>query len=117
MANAATGVDFSKSRYRLLPPVRHMNHGPWIVKLMHSRYRWARSGRAASTRLSAVPLGLLGGQRDPVQVLLADVRHLEAEAPVQDDALHAFGTEFSELIVHLVGVELAVQEPERQDPE
>ena len=57
MANAATGVDRWKSRYRLSSPVRHMNQGPVIWKDTHSRYRWARSGLAASTRLSAVPLG------------------------------------------------------------
>ena len=33
-AYIATGDDRSKSRYRLSSPVRNMNHGPVIVKLM-----------------------------------------------------------------------------------
>src|SRR5919109_9106 len=68
-------------------------------------------------RRQAEPVGLVNGQPDPVEVLVAHVRDLQPVAPVQDHPLHALVSQLPELEPHLVRVELAVQEPERQDPE
>src|SRR5204862_156873 len=56
-------------------------------------------------------------QPDPVEIAVAEVRHLQAVAPMQDDAVHALVPELCQLEAHLVRVELAVQEPEREDAE
>src|SRR4029079_9020008 len=62
------------------------------------------------------PLGLLGPEPDALEVRVAGVLHLEPVPAVEDDALHPLVTQLPELEPHLVGVELAVQEPEREDP-
>src|SRR5207245_10557370 len=61
------------------------------------------------------PVRLLHGQRDAVEIGVADVWHLEPETPVEHDALHPLVAQLTELEAHLLGVELAVQEPERED--
>src|SRR3954467_12535355 len=66
--------------------------------------------------LEVQPLALLDREPDAVEVGLAEVRRLEAVAPVQDDPGHALLAQLAQLPAHLVRVELAVKEPEREDP-
>src|SRR3954454_12337635 len=66
--------------------------------------------------LEVQPLALLDREPDAVEVGLAEVRRLEAVATVQDDPGHALLAQLAQLPAHLVRVELAVKEPEREDP-
>src|SRR4051794_40236178 len=67
-------------------------------------------------RLEVQPLALLDREPDAIEGGLADVRRLESVAAVQDDPRHPLLAQLAQLPAHLVGVELAVEEPEREDP-
>src|SRR3954451_17912301 len=64
----------------------------------------------------AEPLCLLDREPDPLEIGVADVGRLQSVAAVEDDPRKLLVAQLAELPAHVVGIDLPVEEPERQDP-
>src|SRR5205823_1236583 len=60
---------------------------------------------------------LLDAEPDPLEIALAEIRHLQSVPAMEHDAVHPLVPELLELVPHLRRIQLPVQEPKRQDPE